>query len=251
MVSSTGTWVIQPVPPTDEWNAGGYFDCPGLPWESCSPGWEGVEITVSKASGDQSSDKAIESESSTDPVAPMTLPGTPVDITIESEGSGALISWSPPISNGGSQITGYTITSSVGDISVTTEETSILIEGLNDEIEYTFLVTANNSIGAGEQSGISGKFSLPEAAEPTVSTSTVPVVTSTETQPTSVNTVPEPTDNAVPRTSDPRPSSLVGRAVGDTGDSSSNMPLILIGIVIGSIVVIALGLQGYRRIRSS
>ena len=112
-------------------------------------------------------------------------------------------------------------------------------------------MTAYISIGAGDLSGISGKFRLPEAAEPTISTSTVAVVTPTETQPTSVNTVPEPTDNAVPRTSDPRPSSLVGRAVGDTGDSSSNMPLILIGIVIGSIVVIALGLQGYRRIRSS
>ena len=40
------TWVIQPVTPSDEWQAGGYFDCSGLPWESCSPGWEGTEITV-------------------------------------------------------------------------------------------------------------------------------------------------------------------------------------------------------------
>ena len=40
------TWVIQPVTPSDEWNAGGYFDCVGLPWENCSPGWEGTEITV-------------------------------------------------------------------------------------------------------------------------------------------------------------------------------------------------------------
>jgi len=40
------TWVIQPVTPSDEWQAGGDFDCPGLPWESCSPGWEGTEITV-------------------------------------------------------------------------------------------------------------------------------------------------------------------------------------------------------------
>ena len=59
VVSSTGTWVIQPVTPTDEWNAGGYFDCPGLPWGSCSPGWEFAEITVSKASGEQSLTEAL------------------------------------------------------------------------------------------------------------------------------------------------------------------------------------------------
>ncbi|HJO60778.1 MAG TPA: leucine-rich repeat domain-containing protein, partial [SAR202 cluster bacterium] len=46
VVSSNGTWVIQSGSPTDEWDAGGYYDCQGLPWEECSPGWEGFKLDV-------------------------------------------------------------------------------------------------------------------------------------------------------------------------------------------------------------
>ncbi|MDC0035622.1 protein kinase [Chloroflexi bacterium] len=44
--TQSGTWVLQPFPPSDEWMAGGYFDCPGMPWESCYPGWRNSGKTV-------------------------------------------------------------------------------------------------------------------------------------------------------------------------------------------------------------
>jgi len=47
--TKSGTWVVQPLPPSDEWQAGGYFKCPGMPWESCSPGWiGGKSVTIKK-----------------------------------------------------------------------------------------------------------------------------------------------------------------------------------------------------------
>ena len=46
VVSSNGTWVIQPGTPTDEWEAGGYYDCQGPPWKECSPGWGGFNLDV-------------------------------------------------------------------------------------------------------------------------------------------------------------------------------------------------------------
>ena len=41
-----GTWVLQPAPPSDEWMAGGLFDCPGMPWEECYPGWRSSAKSV-------------------------------------------------------------------------------------------------------------------------------------------------------------------------------------------------------------
>lgn len=47
--TKSGTWVVQPLPPSDEWNAGAYYRCPGMPWESCSPGWiGGKSVTIKK-----------------------------------------------------------------------------------------------------------------------------------------------------------------------------------------------------------
>ena len=47
--TKSGTWVVQPLPPSDEWNAGAYYQCPGMPWESCSPGWiGGKSVTIKK-----------------------------------------------------------------------------------------------------------------------------------------------------------------------------------------------------------
>jgi len=46
--TKSGTWVVQPLPPSIEWQAGGYFNCPGMPWESCSPGWIGGKSVMIK-----------------------------------------------------------------------------------------------------------------------------------------------------------------------------------------------------------
>ena len=44
--TKSGTWGIQPSPPSIEWQAGGYFNCPGMPWESCSPRWIGGKSVI-------------------------------------------------------------------------------------------------------------------------------------------------------------------------------------------------------------
>ena len=43
-----GTWVIQPLPPSKEWNAGAFYGCPGMPWEKCNPGWIGGKSVIIK-----------------------------------------------------------------------------------------------------------------------------------------------------------------------------------------------------------
>lgn len=47
VATKSGTWVVQPLPPSDEWEAGAFYQCPGMPWESCSPGWIGdISVTA-------------------------------------------------------------------------------------------------------------------------------------------------------------------------------------------------------------
>tara|TARA_Y100000588_G_scaffold356368_1_gene412621 strand:- start:89 stop:1093 length:1005 start_codon:yes stop_codon:yes gene_type:complete len=47
VASKSGTWVVQPLPPSEEWEAGAFYQCPGMPWESCLPGWIGdISVTA-------------------------------------------------------------------------------------------------------------------------------------------------------------------------------------------------------------
>jgi alpha-tubulin suppressor-like RCC1 family protein len=64
----------------------------------------------------------------------------------------ALITWSPPESNGGETITGYTVTANPGGASVTVggSTTSAIVSGLTNGESYTFTVAAINAVGAGD-----------------------------------------------------------------------------------------------------
>ena len=47
IASKSGTWVVLPLPPSEEWEAGAFYQCPGMPWESCLPGWIGdISVTA-------------------------------------------------------------------------------------------------------------------------------------------------------------------------------------------------------------
>jgi|GEM_PF-3022842 len=61
----------------------------------------------------------------------------------------ATVSWSPPLSDGGNSITGYSVTSDPGNFSCTTNTTSCIISGLTNGTSYYFTVNATNASGTG------------------------------------------------------------------------------------------------------
>jgi uncharacterized protein (TIGR02145 family) len=89
---------------------------------------------------------ASSASNSVTPVAPTT-PGAPTIGTATAGNAQTVITFTAPVSNGGSAITGYTVTSSPGSITATGTSSPITVTGLNNGTAYTFTVTATNAIG--------------------------------------------------------------------------------------------------------
>ena len=85
----------------------------------------------------------------------VTVPGTPTGISATGGNAEADVSWTAPVSDGGSVISQYTVTSSPDGITATTSGTSVTVTGLTNGTSYTFAVTATNSVGTGSASGAS------------------------------------------------------------------------------------------------
>ncbi|HVS05254.1 MAG TPA: fibronectin type III domain-containing protein [Candidatus Dormibacteraeota bacterium] len=87
---------------------------------------------------------------------PPDAPAAPVAIASDSS---ATVYWSAPASDGGSPVTGYTLTASAGSVSGPSKTvsglppvTSATIGGLTNATAYTFSVTATNAAGSGAAS---------------------------------------------------------------------------------------------------
>jgi hypothetical protein len=78
----------------------------------------------------------------------LTVPGAPTGVTATAGNGRAVVSWRAPASNGGSPITGYTVSATAGGASATTAGAlSATVPGLINGNTYTFTVTAANAAG--------------------------------------------------------------------------------------------------------
>ena len=94
-----------------------------------------------------------------------TVPSAPSGVSASAGDTTATVSWSAPF-DGGSPITGYTVTSDPGGLTATTAgATSTMVTGLTDGVSYTFSVVATNGVGPSNPSTPSNAVT-PEA--PTV-----------------------------------------------------------------------------------
>lgn len=81
-------------------------------------------------------------------VVAATRPGSPTAVTAtNNQNAQSLVSWNAPLGNGGSAVTGYTVTASPGGATCSTTGTSCQVTGLTNGTSYTFTVTATNAIG--------------------------------------------------------------------------------------------------------
>ena len=85
-------------------------------------------------------------------VTPQAAPGAPTGVTGTPGNRQVSVSFTPPASNGGSPITGYTVTSNPGNISAGGTTSPITVTGLTNGQSYTFSVTATNAIGTSQPS---------------------------------------------------------------------------------------------------
>lgn len=86
-------------------------------------------------------------------VTPGTAPGAPTAVEAFAGAGEAAVSWQAPSNDGGSKVTGYTVTSSPGALTCTTDgELQCKVPGLTNGTSYTFTVTATSAIGTSEPS---------------------------------------------------------------------------------------------------
>jgi hypothetical protein len=95
--------------------------------------------------------------------ASATVPGAPTGVSATAGDGDAVVSWTPPLSNGGSTITSYTVTPDDGNPATTETPftttdgsgTSATVPGLTNGVAYTFTVVATNVAGNSSPSAAS------------------------------------------------------------------------------------------------
>lgn len=104
------------------------------------------------------------------PPPPPSVPGAPTSVTAIPGDGQATVSWTAPLSDGGSPITGYTVTSSPGGFvcAWTSGPHVCTVSGLTNGSAYTFTVTATNAAGTGPASAASAPVTPAGSGTPPV-----------------------------------------------------------------------------------
>lgn len=102
---------------------------------------------VMDATGDP--DRAVEGRIRITVQGKPDAPGRPVVSSIQSRT--VVLSWTPPTDNG-SPITGYTVTSTANNYMKQCASTTCTLDGLTNNVEYNFVVTASNKVGTSDPS---------------------------------------------------------------------------------------------------
>ena len=89
------------------------------------------------------------------PLTVIPVPGAPTGVSATAGNGQATVTFTAPANDGGSAITGYTVTSNPGGITATGASSPITVTGLTNGTSYTFTVTATNIAGTGAASAAS------------------------------------------------------------------------------------------------
>lgn len=115
------------------------------------------------------------------PTPVVTVPDAPTSVSAVAGNSQATVSFTAPVNNGGSSITGYTVTSSPGGFTATGSSSPITVTELSNGTAYTFTVVATNSVG-------NSVASAPSASVTPVNTDPITVIILGDTGVTTLST---------------------------------------------------------------
>ncbi len=92
-----------------------------------------------------------------------TKPSAPLAVRASAASASAHVSWTKPVSAGGSTITKYVVTSLPSGRTCSTNKLTCVVTGLKNGTSYSFSVVAFNRFGGGVRSGASNKV-VPKAS---------------------------------------------------------------------------------------